>query len=157
MSLKISPQIKSNQILSAPPPSAQVHPETWVLGTFLVMGKFFLRLWRMPYILLHVCSISFVFHTTMPQRSLLLYFSSPVPPLPRTKREEVIDALLYFRFKDKVTSHKRQKAGVPWRSISRGTAVNRRRDENSWAVPSSALGRHAQACRYQVMGARLEV
>ena len=62
------------------------------------------------YILLHVCSIYLVFQTAMPQRSLSVYFSSPVPPLPRAKREDVIDALLYFRFKDRITSHKRQKA-----------------------------------------------
>ena len=63
----------------------------------------FRRLRRMPYtlyILLHVCSIYLVFQTTMPQRSLSVYFSSPVPRLPRAKREDVIDALLYFRFKD---------------------------------------------------------
>ena len=64
------------------------------------------------YILLHVCSIYVVFQTTMPQRSFLVYFSSPVPPLPRAKREDVIDALLYFRFKDRITGHKRQKAEV---------------------------------------------
>ena len=70
----------------------------------------------MPYTvyrLLHVCSISLVFQTTMPQRSLLVYFGSPVPPLPRAKREDVIDALLYFRFKDRITCHKRQKTEVP--------------------------------------------
>ena len=49
----------------------------------------------------------------MPQRSLLVYFSSPVPLLPRAKREDVIDALLYFRFKDRITSHKRQKPRYP--------------------------------------------
>ena len=65
------------------------------------------------YILLHVCSIYLVFQPTMPQRSLSVYFSSPVPPLPRAKREDVIDALLYFRFKDRITGHKRQKAKVP--------------------------------------------
>ena len=65
------------------------------------------------YILLHVCSISLVFQTTMPQRSLLVYFGSPVPSLPHTKCEDVIDALLYFRFKDRITGHKRQKAEVP--------------------------------------------
>ena len=109
---------------SPPPPSAQVHLKTWVLGTFFSHGKnffgacsvFFRRLQRMPYtvyILLHVCSISLVFQTTMPQRSLLVYFGSRVPPLPRAKREDVIDALLYFRFKDRITGHKRQKAEVP--------------------------------------------
>ena len=70
----------------------------------------------MPYTvyrLLHVCSISLVFQTTMAQCSLLVYFSSPVPPLPRAKREDVIDALLYFRFKDRITGHKGQKAKVP--------------------------------------------
>ena len=51
-----------------------------------------------------------VFQTAMPQRSLSVYFSSPVPLLPRAKREDVIDALLYFRFKVRITSHKRQKA-----------------------------------------------
>ena len=62
------------------------------------------------YILLHVCSISLVFQTTMPQRSLSVYFRAPVPPLLCAKREDVIDALLYFRFKDRITGHKRQKA-----------------------------------------------
>ena len=65
------------------------------------------------YILLHVCFISLVFQTTMPQRSLLVYFGSPVPLLPHAKREDVIDALLYFRFKDRITGHERQKAEVP--------------------------------------------
>ena len=65
------------------------------------------------YILLHVCSISLVIQTTMPQRSLLVYFSSPVPLLPRAKRKDVIDTLLYFRFIDSITGHKRQKAEVP--------------------------------------------
>ena len=77
------------------------------------MGKNFRRLRHMPYtvyILLNVCSIYLVFQTTMPQRSLSVYFSSPVPPLLRAKREDVIDALLYFRFKDRITGHKRQKA-----------------------------------------------
>ena len=99
---------------SPPPPSAQVHPKIWVLGTFFSHGKnIFWHLRRMPYtvyILLHVCYISLVFQTTMPQRSLLVYFTSPVPPLPHAKREDVIDALLYFRFKDRITGHKRQKS-----------------------------------------------
>ena len=80
------------------------------------MGKKFRHLRCMPYtvyILLHVCSIYLVFQTTMPQCLLSVYFSSPVPPLPHAKREDVIDALLYFRFKDRITGHKRQKAEVP--------------------------------------------
>ena len=62
------------------------------------------------YILLHVYSIHLVFQATMPQRSLSVYFSSPVPPLPRAKHEDLIDALLYFRFKDRITGQQRQKA-----------------------------------------------
>ena len=48
--------------------------------------KNFQRLRRMPYtvyILLHVCSIYLVFQTTMSQRLLSVYFSSPVPPVPQ--------------------------------------------------------------------------
>ena len=65
------------------------------------------------YILLHVCSMYLIFQTTMPQRSLSVYFSPLVPPLPHAQREDVIDTLLYFRFKDRITGHKRQKAEVP--------------------------------------------
>ena len=64
-----------------PPPSAQVHLKTWVLGTQSCRKKF-RRLGRMPYtvyILLHVCSIYLVFQTTMPKRSLSVYFSSHLP------------------------------------------------------------------------------
>ena len=64
-----------------PPPSAQVHPKTWVSGTFFSHGeKIIRRLRRMPYIvyiLLHVCSISLVFQTTMPQRSFVSVISAP--------------------------------------------------------------------------------
>ena len=77
------------------------------------MGKNFQRLRHMPYIvyvLLHVCSIYLVLQTTMPQRSLSVYFSSPIQPSPRAKCEDVIDALLYFRFTDRTTSRKRQEA-----------------------------------------------
>ena len=83
---------------------------------FLVTGNNFRRLRRMPYTeytLLHVCSIYLVFQNTMPQRLLSVYSSSPVPPLPQAKREDVIDVLFYFRFKDMITGHKRQKAEVP--------------------------------------------
>ena len=62
------------------------------------------------YVLLHMCSIYLVLQTTMPQRSFLVYFSSPVQPSPCAKRQDVIDALLYFRFKDRTTSRKRQEA-----------------------------------------------
>ena len=95
------------------PPQLKCTRKPGVWEHFSVMGKNFRRLRRMPYtvyILLHVCSIYLVFQTTMPQRSLSVYFSSPVPPLPRAKHEDVIDMLLYFRFKDRITGAKRQKA-----------------------------------------------
>ena len=60
------------------------------------------------YVLLHVCSIYLILQTTMPQRSLSVCFSSPVQLSPRATHEDVIDALLYFRFKDRTTSRKRQ-------------------------------------------------
>ena len=83
---------------------------------FLVKGKFFSAPSAHAMHCVHIapwCSIYLVFQTAMPQRSLSMYFSSPVPPLPRAKRENVIDALLYFRFKDRITGHKRKKAEVP--------------------------------------------
>uniref|UniRef100_A0A7S4G102 Uncharacterized protein n=1 Tax=Eutreptiella gymnastica TaxID=73025 RepID=A0A7S4G102_9EUGL len=39
-----------------------------------------------------------------------VYFSSPVQLSPRAKREDVIDTLLQFRFKDRITGRKRQEA-----------------------------------------------
>ena len=100
-----------------PSPLSSSAPENLGFGNFFKSwGKNFRCLWCMPYtvyILLHVCSIYIVFQTTMPQRSLLVYFSSPVPPLPRAKCEDVIDALLCFRFKDRIPGQKRQKAEVP--------------------------------------------
>ena len=62
------------------------------------------------YVLLHVCSIYLVLQTTLPQRLLSVYFSSPVQLSPRAKREDVIDTLLQFRFKDRITGRKRQEA-----------------------------------------------
>ena len=99
--------------LSPPPPSAQVHLKTGFWEHFLVMGKNFWRLQRLPYtvyVLLHLCSIYLILQTTMSQCSLSVYFSSPVPPLPHAKRKDVIDVLLYFRFNDRITGHKRQQA-----------------------------------------------
>ena len=81
---------------------------------FSVMSKkFSRRLRRMSYIvslLSTVYSASLVLQSTMSQRSLSLFFSSLVQPPPRAKREDVINALLYFRFKDRVTGRKRQEA-----------------------------------------------
>ena len=97
-----------------PSPLSSSAPENLGFGNFFYSwGKNFRRLRRMPYtvyVLLHVCSIYLVLQTTMPQRSLSMYFSSPVQPSPCAKREDVIDALLYFRFKDRTTSRERQEA-----------------------------------------------
>ena len=57
-----------------------------------------------------VYSASLVLQRTMSQRSLSSFFSSPVQPPPRAKREDVINTLLYFRFKDRITGRKRQEA-----------------------------------------------
>ena len=46
----------------------------------------------------------------MTQHSLSAYFRSPVQLPPSAKREDVIDALLYFRFKHGITGWKRQAA-----------------------------------------------
>ena len=106
-----SNQIKSNQIKSPPPPSAQVHPKTWVLGTFFSHGKKIFGAFGACHTLCTYCSMCapYTLFSRLPQRSLSVYFSSPVPPLSRAKREDAIDALLYFRFKDRITGPKRQK------------------------------------------------
>ena len=96
---------------SPPPPSAQVQLKTWVLGTFFGDGeKISRRLRRMPhtvYLSFYVYSAFLVLQITMTQRSLSVYFCSPVQPSPRAKRKDVIDALLYIRFKDRITGRKR--------------------------------------------------
>ena len=99
---------------SPPPPSAQVQLKTWGLGTFFGDGeKISRRLRRTPhtvYLSLYVYSAFLVLQITMTQRSLSVYFCSPVQPSPLAKRKDVIDALLYFRFKDRITGRKRQEA-----------------------------------------------
>ena len=57
-----------------------------------------------------VYSASLVLQSTMSQRSLSSFFSFPVQPPPRAKREDVINALLYYRFKDRITGRKQQEA-----------------------------------------------
>ena len=71
------------------------------------------RLRRMSYVvslLSTVYSASLVLQSTMSPRSLSSFFSSPVQPPPRAKREDLINAVLYFRFKDRITGRKRQEA-----------------------------------------------
>ena len=62
------------------------------------------------YVPLHVCSIYVVLQTTMPQSSLSVCFSSPVQPSSCAVVVVVVDALLYFRFNDRITSWKTQEA-----------------------------------------------
>ena len=97
-----------------PSPLSSSAAEKQGSGNFLIMSKeFSRRLRRMSYIvslLSTVYSASLVLQSTMSQRSLSSFFSSPVQPPPRAKREDVINALLYFRFKDRITGRKRQEA-----------------------------------------------
>ena len=96
------------------PPQLKCTWKTWVLGTFFSHREKIFGAFGTCHILctclLHVCSIYLVLQTTMPQRLLSVYFSFPVQPSPRAKREEIIDALLHFRFTDRTTSRKRQEA-----------------------------------------------
>ena len=62
------------------------------------------------YLSFYVYSAFLVLQITMTQRSLSVYFRSPVQPSPCAKRKDVIDALLYFRFKDRITGRERQEA-----------------------------------------------
>ena len=95
-------------------PSAQVQLKTWVLGTFFGDGEKISRhLRRTPhtvYLSFYVYSVFLVLQIAMIQRSLSVYFCFPVQPSPRAKRKDVIDALLYFRFKDRITGRKRREA-----------------------------------------------
>ena len=99
---------------SPPPPSPQVQLKTLVLGTFFGDGEKISRhLRRTPHTVclsFYVYSAFLVLQITMTQCSLSVYFCSPVQPSPRAKRKDVIDALLYFRFKDRITGRKRQEA-----------------------------------------------
>ena len=85
---------------SPPPPSTQVQLKTWVLGTFFGDGeKISRRLRRTPhtvYLSFYVYSAFLVLQITMTQRSLSVYFCSPVQPSPRAKRKDVIDAAALF-------------------------------------------------------------
>ena len=44
-----------------------------------------------------------VLQITMTQRSLLVCFRSLVEPPPQAEHKDAIDALLYFRLKDRIT------------------------------------------------------
>ena len=47
---------------------------------------------------------------TMSQRPISAFFSTPIQPCPRVKRDNVVNAILYFRFQDRWTGNKRQEA-----------------------------------------------
>ena len=62
------------------------------------------------YILLRVCSIYLPCFPDYHAPPLVVsVFQLPGPTVPRAKREDVIDVLLYFRSKDRITGHERQK------------------------------------------------
>ena len=91
---------------SPPPPSTQVHLKTWVLGTFFGHGEKFFSAFGTCHTLCTYCSMCAPY---------TLFSRLPCPntiSAPRSHRchEGVIDALLYFRCKDRITGHKRQKA-----------------------------------------------
>ena len=97
-----------------PSPLSSSAAENLGFGNFFGDGeKISRRLRRTPhtvYLSFYVYSAFLVLQITMTQRSLSVYFCSPVQPSPRAKRKDVIDALLYFRFKDRITGRKRQEA-----------------------------------------------
>ena len=47
---------------------------------------------------------------TMSQRPISAFFGTPVQPCPRAKRDDIVNAALYFRFQDRWTGKKRQEA-----------------------------------------------
>ena len=47
---------------------------------------------------------------TMSQRPISAFFSTPVQPCPRAKRNDVVNTILYFRFQDRWMAKKRQEA-----------------------------------------------
>ena len=62
-------------------------------------------------------SMFIVLQITMTQCLLSTCFRSPVQLPPHVKREHVIDALLYFRFKDRLTRQKRQQHTTACKSV----------------------------------------
>ena len=54
---------------------------------------------------------------TMSQRPISAFFSTPVQPCPRAKRDDVVNAILYFCFQDRWAGKKRQEAY----NVARGT------------------------------------
>ena len=96
-----------------PPPSAQVHPKTWVLGTVFGHGKKNFGAFGACHTLCTYCSVCapFTLFSRLPcPNARCQCISAPRSHCCHTKREDVIDALLYFRFKDRITGHKRQEA-----------------------------------------------
>ena len=99
---------------SPPPPLALNHLKIKVLGTFFACAQ---KNSPVPSAHLYQGSlviplVSFVPCPTdiMSQRSISAFFGSPVQPCPRAKRNDVITAILYFRFQDRWTGKKRQEA-----------------------------------------------
>ena len=113
-----------------PPPSAQVHLKTWVLGTYFSHVKKIsaplahaIYCVRVAPCVLHIPCLADHHAPTL----VVSVFPLPVQPLPRTKREDVIDALLHFRFKDRITGRKDKKPTgecLPGARLTRYFSIN---------------------------------
>ena len=100
--------------LGPPPPSALIHLRIRVLGTLFRFGQFFPPA---PSVHLYQGSLvtpleSFLppVADTMSQGPISTFFSTPVQLCPPAKRDDVINATLYFCFQDRWTGKKRQEA-----------------------------------------------
>ena len=99
---------------SAPPPSALIHLRIRVLGNIFSFRPIFSsRAFGAPIAgFFGHSTVSFLpsVADTMSQRPISAFFSTPVQPCPRAKRDDVINTILYFRFQDRWAGKKRQEA-----------------------------------------------
>ena len=97
---------------SPPPPSALIHLRIRVLGMFFRLGQFFPPAPIAGFFGHSTVSFLPSIADTMSQRPISAFFSTPVQPCPRAKRNNVVN-LLYFRFQDRWTGKKRHRKHVP--------------------------------------------
>ena len=99
---------------SPPSPICSNSPENQGSGNVFAFGPFFSsRAFGAPIARFFGHSIlSFLpsVANTMSQRPISAFFSTPVQPCPGAKRDDVVNAILYFRFQDRWTGKKRQEA-----------------------------------------------
>ena len=99
---------------SPPSPLCSNSPENQGSGNVFAFGPFFSsRAFGAPIARFFGHSIlSFLpsVANTMSQRPISAFFSTPVQPCPGAKRDDVVNAILYFRFQDRWTGKKRQEA-----------------------------------------------